>query len=422
MREQTNNARRVHPDVLDTRLASHDPDVQQLKHEEIAERHNQQEKERRARQIPGAFRQWQARYAAHRIATFPVRMVGDDKVPAITNYSRVGLRASGQLAEKERFRDADMLGFMCGAWNKLTLLDVDTTDENVLSDALTRHGTTPLIVRTASGKWHAWYRHNGERRWIRAWGDDCPMDLLGGGVAVAPPSKIGRGTYEIIQGSLDDLDRLPKMGGLEDRLYRRPSKAAKGNGAHGSAGGRQDGDTHRRTAASAGDSPLKGMREHDARNVALFHAIGPRARELFAAGGSQATLLERALAHNRQCAEPMTLDEVSTVVGSVWRMTVEARNYIGQRGGGVALRPHEVSELIAIDGGQDGLVLISFLRTHNGDDARFMIANGLTGPLGWGLQRLREARSLIEKLNYVREVRAASGRGAALYRWVDHRL
>jgi hypothetical protein len=236
MQGQTKSARRVHPDVLDTLLASHDPDVQRLKHEEIDERCKREEKERRARRIPSAFRQWQARYAAHRIATFPLR---DDKVPAIKGYGRVGLRGSKQLAEK--FDEADAFGFSCGARNKVTVLDVDTTDENVLSDALTRHGATPLIVRTASGKWHAYYRHKGERRFIRAWGDDCPIDLLGGGVAVAPPSKIGRGTYEIIEGSLDDFDGLPVMGGLEDRLYAR----ANNYGAPGSAG-----------AASVGDSSI----------------------------------------------------------------------------------------------------------------------------------------------------------------------
>jgi hypothetical protein len=165
------------------------------------------------------FGQWQPNYAAHRIATFPLR---GDKVPAIRGYNRVGLPASGQLAAK--YPHAGALGFMCGARNKVTVLDADSTDENVLADALSRHGATPLVVRTASGKWHAYYKHNGERRRIRAWGEDCPIDLLGGGVAVAPPSRIARGSYQIFQGSLDDLDRLPLMGGLDDAFYGRTAK------------------------------------------------------------------------------------------------------------------------------------------------------------------------------------------------------
>ena len=47
------------------------------------------------------------------------------------------------------------------------MLDIDTTDERALADALIRHGDTPFITRTASGKFHALYRHNGERRRIR---------------------------------------------------------------------------------------------------------------------------------------------------------------------------------------------------------------------------------------------------------------
>jgi hypothetical protein len=95
------------------------------------------------------------------------------------------------------------------------VLDVDTTDETVLSDALARHGASPLIVRTGSGKFHAYYRHNGERRRIRPW-QELPIDIIGGGVAVAPPSKVLKGDYKIIHGHIDDLDRLPLAKGLKD--------------------------------------------------------------------------------------------------------------------------------------------------------------------------------------------------------------
>jgi hypothetical protein len=94
-----------------------------------------------------AFAQWQPKYAAHGIATFPVTA---DKRPATKGYLRTGLRGSGQLALK--FQNASALGFACGPRNKITILDVDTTDERMLADALDRHGSTPLIVRTASGK------------------------------------------------------------------------------------------------------------------------------------------------------------------------------------------------------------------------------------------------------------------------------
>ena len=98
------------------------------------------------------------------------------------------------------------------------MLDVDTTDERVLSDAMNRHGQTPIVVRSGSGKFHALYRHNNERRSVRAW-EGLPIDLLGAGLAIAPPSLVAKGQYQIIQGRLDDLDRLPIMCELEDRLY-----------------------------------------------------------------------------------------------------------------------------------------------------------------------------------------------------------
>ena len=95
------------------------------------------------------------------------------------------------------------------------------------------HGQTPVVVRTGSGKFHALYRFNNERRAIRAW-EGKPIDLLGAGLAIAPPSIVAKGQYQIIEGNLDDLDRLPIMRELEDRLYvgrasgPRPQKQGEG--------------------------------------------------------------------------------------------------------------------------------------------------------------------------------------------------
>src|SRR5215471_8547325 len=80
----------------------------------------------------GVFQTSQAQYAAHRIATFPVGM---NKRPAVRGYPRIGLRASRELAV-----EAPALGFMCGERSGITVLDVDTTEEQ--PDALGRHGAT----------------------------------------------------------------------------------------------------------------------------------------------------------------------------------------------------------------------------------------------------------------------------------------
>jgi hypothetical protein len=54
----------------------------------------------------------------------------------------------------------------------------------------------------------------GERRQIRP-DPDVPIDILGGGYVVAPPSKVAKGDYEFLQGSLDDRDRLPALQNVE---------------------------------------------------------------------------------------------------------------------------------------------------------------------------------------------------------------
>jgi hypothetical protein len=83
---------------------------------------------------------------------------------------------------------------MCGKRNRLTVLDVDTQDERVLADAVDRHGKTPIVIRSGSGNFQAWYRHGGERRLIRP-RHNVPIDILDAGPVVAPPSKVAKGQY-----------------------------------------------------------------------------------------------------------------------------------------------------------------------------------------------------------------------------------
>jgi hypothetical protein len=170
------------------------------------------------------FAEWQPIYAQHGIATFPVTIEPSGKRPAIKGYGRVGLDGREQLVFK--FAAAEALGFMCGPRTKISVGDVDTINERELSDFLDRHGTTPIITRTASGKFHAWYRHNGERRCIKPW-QGRPFDILGGGFVVAPPSRTPSGNrYQFISGSLDDLDHLPIMRNLDGQLYAKAATKA----------------------------------------------------------------------------------------------------------------------------------------------------------------------------------------------------
>ena len=111
-----------------------------------------------------AFLHWQPIYAERGITLIPC---GDNKVPLVKNPQKFGSSAGRAIANK--FSDASAFGYYCGRRNGITVLDIDTTDERVLSDALNQHGQTPIVVRTGSGKFHALYRFNNEKRVIRAW-------------------------------------------------------------------------------------------------------------------------------------------------------------------------------------------------------------------------------------------------------------
>jgi hypothetical protein len=320
-------------------------------------------------------------------------MVGKNKKPAVTGYQRIGLPGSAQLAE--RHGGASMLGYMTNARNRISVLDYDDTSEDGFADALNRHGGTPLKIRTASGKFHAIYRSNGEIRKIRAFGkypDAPPVDILGiGGYVVAPPSEIpGKGTYQIIEGSLDDLDRLPAMQNLPADCY---------------AGRKQ-------IAAAGPQSPLRGMLEHDGRNEALYRAIGPPARDIHRRGGTREQLFALAMKHNAEC-EPMEVAEVDRIVDSVWKKTVEYKNYIGRPG--VFIDLPDFMRLLT--GNQDALTLLGFLRLHQGIDATFMCTNSLAETFGWRRQRLADARRALIELGYFKPMRQAGKGHPALFRW-----
>ena len=140
----------------------------------------------------GLFAEWQPQYADRSIPSFPV--VG--KRPGVKGYQNIGLNVSRILATKHG--EANAFGIPL-AKSKITILDVDTPDENVLADAMDGCGRSSFIVRSGSGNWQAWYRNNGEGRRIRP-NPSVPVDILGAGFVVAPPSQGAKGGYSIIEG------------------------------------------------------------------------------------------------------------------------------------------------------------------------------------------------------------------------------
>jgi hypothetical protein len=271
-------------------------------------------------------------YAEHGIATFPVTAA---KKPAVHGYLRTGLNASALLATK--FPDARALGFSTKAHNGVTVLDIDTPDEKVLADALNRHGHTPLIARTGSGKFHAYYRHNGERRKIRPWRE--PIDLLGtGGYVVAPPSEVAKGEYSFIQGTLDDLDRLPALRNLD-----LPHIAA----SRGVADGARNNELWRHCMRNA----------HHVENFD--------------------ELLDVARTFNDDCLPPMEDIEVITAAQSAWDYTVRGENRFGQFGAYVPL--DLVNRLATIN--PDALALLNVLKARNGPNSIFPMPTAWLTPL-----------------------------------------
>jgi hypothetical protein len=327
------------------------------------------------------FARWQPRYAEHGVALIPCDA---QRKPLVAHPQLFGCRGSTEIARK--FPDATAFGFYAGERSRLTVLDVDTTDERVLRNALNRHGPTSLIVRTGSRKFHALYKHNGEKRSIRPWkAQGLPIDLLGAGLSIAPPSVASNGSYQIIEGSLDDLRRLPFMRGLDAGLYRhKPSPPTRSS-----------------------PKPRAQMREGDGRNNALFDRLRREAPHC----DDFDQLLDRARTLNEDFAEPMQDTEIVRTAQSVWKMQSEGRNRIGH---GSWLPTADVEALIAEP---HMLALLNWLKAQNGPDSTFWIADGLAERWGWPRRKLKEARErLIEMGRIVRIGRPRPGH-PALYRW-----
>jgi hypothetical protein len=344
------------------------------------------------------FARWQPRYAEHGVALIPC---SPEKQPLVEHPQLFGCRGSTEIAAKPKFANAAAFGFYAGERSRLTVLDVDTTDERVLADALARHGETPMLVRTASGKAHGYYRFSGERRRIRPW-NGLPIDLLGaGGLVVAPPTVVAKGEYQFVQGGLDDLSRLPTMSGLDPSMYVVPPSLPESV--------LSDDWIIQDNEPTAPDYIVPDGRRGDE----LWHYCMRSAHNC----GSFDMLLDMALKFNTErCIPPMEDERVIAGAASAWQYTERGLNRFSQHGSWLPVQ--EVNELITEP---STLLLLTFLKANNGPDAEFMISNGLAeGPsarLRMNLRALRQARDRLIELGYIYRVRAAIQNRPALYRW-----
>jgi hypothetical protein len=338
------------------------------------------------------FEQWQPRYAEHGVPLLPCEIEAGRKKPLVAHPERFGCQGSAEIVRK--FPDASVFGFWAGRRSHITVLDVDSTDERVLRDALDRHGPTPFIVRTGSGKFHAYYRHNSETRNIRPWkAQELPIDVLGAGLSIAPPSVAANGNYSFILGSLDDLPRLPIMRGLDAGLYRhKPSPESQ-------------------ATTPGSPKPWAQMRQGDGRNDALFRQLGREAH--YCDDCDQ--LLDRARTLNEGFAVPMPGADVATIAQSIWKYTSEGRNRFGRHGQkGLWLPLADVDGLITEP---FTLALLNHLKAHNGRDRTFWIADGLAHRLKWPRRKLTDARERLIAAGYIVRIGRPRPGHPALYRW-----
>lgn len=324
-------------------------------------------------QPDGIFAKWQPRYAEQGIATFPVR----NKRPAVTNYLKIGLPASRRFVDK--FPEEASFGLACGARSKITVVDVDAPDERLLADALSEYGPTPFIVRSGSGNYQAWYGHNGEGRKIRP--DHRPIDILGHGYVVAPPSLGAKGRYTIIEGRLDDLPTLPAM----RRPLLKSSSLVPANDLVG---------------------PVDAKIGKGKRNDTLWRECMRLARSCHRVE----ELMGAAMQLNKSLfSEPMPTDEVLKIVASAWGKELAGENWFGA-GGRVIVDADEIDGLMHTD--PDAFLLKTVLRRHHWG-RKFVVANAMAETMpggGWRRQRLAAARQRLIDAGEIIEVRAPGGK------------
>lgn len=310
--------------------------------------------------MSGAFAEWQPLYAEQGVATFPVK----DKKPCLRGWQSVGLNGSSQLALK--FPQAEAFGFQCGKSSRITLVDIDTSEERAVEETIKIFGKSPVIWRTGSGNFAMPFRFNGEKRRIRPL-PALPIDILGsGGYAVAPPSIGPKGRYEFLEGALDDLGCLPKL-----------SLPANEN------------------------RPLQGKKiPVGSRSNVLFNHALDHARFV----DDLDTLIDVVRTRNLDCEQPLSDIEVIKTASSAWGYQIRGENLKG-RGGAVVIS----NSVIDVLDDPDAFYLYGKLRRHHwGRD--FALSKAMAEAMGWTLPRWKRARKKLEDVGEIERINSG-GRG-----------
>jgi hypothetical protein len=330
----------------------------------------------------GLFAIWQPRYAEHGIVTFPVNITPDgDKRPAITGYLKIGPQRSAESAIK--FANATAFGFACGPRNRILVVDMDDTDEAIVREGERLFGVSPILWRTGGGKFAMPFRHNGEGRLIRRL-HGLPIDLLGGGYAVAPPS-IGRyRPYEFLRGSLADLDRLP--------VARIPEEIVRA--------------FEPRSGSPA--PPLGAKQDH--RNDELFRALLRHGKGC----DDEDALLDVAFTRNADMFDlPLDAAEIARTTASAWQYERDGNNWVGKEPR-VITRKSQFDGILTHPNGSDAFALYTKLRFTHWEATEFAASPKAMWRSqiipGWGHQRYRNALAALAEIGDLKVVHEG-GRG-----------
>lgn len=319
-------------------------------------------------------------YADAGLPVFPVNTRA--KRPAVRGWQNADPRRARGWAKTPRLADCDGIGIVMGRPSGITEIDVDAAGEAWLSLALDRFGQTPVVIRTASGKGKLWYRHNGEpRRTPLIKG--IPIDLLGDGFSVAPPSwrEDLAANYTFIRGGLDDLACLPII----------PAHAL------------SDGFSR------AAEGVLMGER-----NSSLWRYCMTQAR----ACDDVEALIDVAVTWSDAFPDPLGHPEAERCARSAWQYQITGRNYLG-------LKKPQLNEgdriMDALIDEPEAFTLYQMFRRWHSNRPMFAIsprAMSAAGSPPWHFSRIARARDvLVDRGAIVELVAPAQGKHPGQYRF-----
>ncbi|MBV8736953.1 MAG: bifunctional DNA primase/polymerase [Alphaproteobacteria bacterium] len=319
-----------------------------------------------------------------RVDLTPIPVGGEDgKKPLVTSFTK-WKRRPGLITIRrwiEKYPD-DNAGIVTGRLSGISIVDIDSADPTIQRAMIERFGDTPLKTRTPSGGYHLWYRYNDEASADLS--PDIPVQIkASGGIVVVPPSVRPSGThagrrYEFIEGSLNDLVRLPII---------------------------KPGSTERVVVPTTNPTRLRAVGE-GWRNNSLFRHLKDNAPHC----DDYETLLDVGRTFGQHdCDPPLLLAEIIKTVDSVWKMMKERRLWAK------GAEPRVIVSGTVIDAlSGDALKLLLKLQlSHFGHDHFALSAKAMAEVQvipGWSHHKYRAARTEILNKGYLKMVHGGGSR------------